>query len=245
MSKKKKLERLKEEKEQSTFSAPVSTKDPLKYLKPVSPKGPNQKKLVNLMRSKDIVIANGPAGTGKSFLALWEALNEYKRRDDINKIVLVKSVTVLQGEEIGFIKGTVDDKMSYHMCSFTGNINKLLNDDKAADKLKELGIIQWQPLAYIRGVNIDNAIVIIDEVQDITSENFKSIITRIGQSSKMIFLGDTEQIDLKKKSTSCLSKICQVFKDYNDVGVVEFTDADCLRNPIIPGILEKLRENGL
>ena len=106
-------------------------------------------------------------------------------------------------------------------------------------------IVEVLPLAFIRGLSIDNSIVIIDEAQNIDAHTFKTMMTRIGEDSKYIFLGDVEQIDRKKKSESCLQKVMDIFKDSPIMGTIEFTDEDCVRNPIIPKILSILRENGI
>ena len=109
----------------------------------------------------------------------------------------------------------------------------------------EKKIVEVSPLAYARGLSIDNSIVIIDEAQNIDAHTFKTIITRIGEDSKYIFLGDTEQIDRRRKGESCLSQVISLFKDSDLVGCIEFTDDDCVRNPIIPKILTKLRDGGI
>ena len=101
-------------------------------------------------------------------------------------------------------------------------------------------LIDIQPLAYARGVNLDNQIVICDEIQNMSLHTFKTIITRIGENSKNILMGDSQQIDLKNKTQSCLSKIIELFKDSDIVGTLKFEDSDCVRNQIIPKILEKL-----
>lgn len=109
----------------------------------------------------------------------------------------------------------------------------------------EKKIIKILPLAYIRGLSIDNSIVIIDESQNIDSHTFKTMMTRIGDNSKYIFLGDIEQIDRKKKVDSCLQTVMAIFEDSDIIGTIRFTDEDCVRNPIIPKILSTLRENGI
>jgi len=111
----------------------------------------------------------------------------------------------------------------------------------AAEKLLDKKLIEVLPLAYIRGLSIDNSIVIIDEAQNIDKHTFKTMMTRIGEDSKYIFLGDTEQIDRRRRSESCLQQVTDIFRDSGLVGCVEFTDDDCVRNPIIPKILELLR----
>lgn len=109
----------------------------------------------------------------------------------------------------------------------------------------EKKIIEILPLAYARGLSIDDSIVIIDEAQNMDAHTFKTIITRIGENSKYILLGDTEQIDRRRKSESCLAQVISLFEDTDLVGCVEFTDDDCVRNPIIPKILNILRDNGI
>jgi phosphate starvation-inducible PhoH-like protein len=100
-------------------------------------------------------------------------------------------------------------------------------------------MIEIMPIAYVRGLSIDDSIVIIDEAQNIDTHTFKTIITRIGYNSKYIFLGDTEQVD--RKNNSCLAQVLDIFKDSDYIGTLEFEDSDCVRNPIIPKILEELR----
>ena len=132
--------------------------------------------------------------------------------------------------------------MAPHMMSFTYNIDKLCGKD-SSKKLMEKDLIEVLPLAFVRGITLDNCIVIIDESQNFTSHIFKSIITRIGNNSKYIFLGDVEQIDRKKKEESCLHTVMNIFKDIPYIGVMNFSDSDCIRNPIIPEILQILRNN--
>ena len=135
-----------------------------------------------------------------------------------------------------------------------GNIKMTVNDVWNIDKICGLGaseellnkkLLEILPLAYIRGLSIDDSIVIIDESQNLDSHTFKSIITRIGDNSKYIFLGDTEQIDRRKKNESCLQQVLDIFEDDKLIGTIKFTDDDCVRNPIIPKILSKLRENNI
>lgn len=196
-----------------------------------------------LVETKDITICFGPSGTGKTYCALGTAFNllgeKYKR------VVIVKSVQTITGENIGFLPGTAEEKMSPFLISFTGNINKLFNNKKASEEFLKKGLLEILPIAFIRGITQDDCIVIIDEAQNIDSHTFKSLITRIGSNCKYIFLGDTEQVDRKKKEESCLSKVIEIFKESPIIGSVEFTDEDCVRNPIIPKILEKLRESGI
>ena len=205
-------------------------------------KNQKQQQLVNLIEDKEVILATGVAGTGKTYVALATALSLlgpiYK------KVVLVKSVTTLPGEEIGFLKGGMEQKMEPFVMSYVWNIDKICGQGSASSLMSKK-IVEVLPLAFIRGLSIDNSIVIIDEAQNIDAHTFKTMMTRIGEDSKYIFLGDVEQIDRKKKSESCLQKVMDIFKDSPIIGTIEFTDEDCVRNPIIPKILSILRENGI
>lgn len=139
---------------------------------------------------------------------------------------------------------SVNEKMEPFMMSFMWNIDKICGPG-SGKRLLEAKLIEILPLAFIRGISIDNAIVIADEVQDYTAHVFKSIISRIGEDSKYIFLGDSEQIDLKRKSDSCLNKMIELFQFSDIIATIEFTDEDCVRNPIIPKILSVLRDNNI
>ena len=205
-------------------------------------KNEKQQELVTSIKKKEITIASGPAGTGKTYVTLATALSllgeTYKR------IILVKSVTTIPGEEIGFLKGGMEQKMEPFVMSYMWNIDKICGLG-ASEELLNKKLLEILPLAYIRGLSIDDSIVIIDESQNLDSHTFKSIITRIGDNSKYIFLGDTEQIDRRKKNESCLQQVLDIFEDDKLIGTIKFTDDDCVRNPIIPKILSKLRENNI
>lgn len=203
------------------------------------PRTAKQQEFVNLIESKEVVIALGPSGTGKSYCALATALGLLG--DVYKKVILIKSVTTIPGEEIGFLPGGVGEKMEPFMMSYTWNIDKICGEGTARTMMHKK-LIEVLPIAYIRGLSIDNAIVLIDESQNINKHTFKTIMTRIGTDSKYIFLGDIEQIDKKKKDDSCLETVVDIFKDSSIIGTVVFKDEDCVRNPIIPGILQQLRE---
>ena len=134
--------------------------------------------------------------------------------------------------------------MQPFMMSYVGNLNKLCGE-RVTEELFKSKVVEILPLAYIRGLSIDNSIVIIDETQNLDPHTFKTIITRIGSNSKYIFMGDTDQIDRKQKDSSCLKKVLDIFKDSEIIGTVEFGDEDCVRNPIITEILNKLKEHDI
>lgn len=211
-------------------------------VKDFSPRTEKQKELINSIRKNEVTIGIGSSGTGKTFCTVGVALQLLDQGYD--KIILIKSVTTIPGEEIGFIPGTYGEKMEPFMMSYCWNIDKMCGKDASKELIKK-GLIEVLPIAYIRGLSIDNSVVIIDEAQNINKHTFKTIMTRIGSNSKYVFLGDIEQIDRKRNTESCLAEIMDIFKDSDYIGTIEFEDKDCVRNPIIPKILEKLRERNI
>ena len=202
-----------------------------------------QKELVKLIKSKDITICSGYPGSGKTYIACAVALELLKKSPDkYKKIVIVKSVTTLRDEELGFLKGTLKEKLEPFMYSFTGNFQKIIGK-YPLEQLKINNIIEEQPLAYIRGITIDNAIIIVDETQNINKKNLRSIMTRLGEDSKMIFLGDEEQIDMKDTQNSGLKYAMQYFPELEEVGVVFFGEDDVVRHPLIKKIEQIFREH--
>jgi phosphate starvation-inducible protein PhoH and related proteins len=196
-------------------------------------KNENQKKLVQSIKDNEITIVSGLPGTGKTFIACAEALKLIKSRGKYKKILLVKSVTQLPGEELGFLPGDLSEKLDPYMISFIDNFEKIVGES-LTKKLRELGIINIQPLAFVRGRSIDNTIIIVDEAQNISISNMRTLMTRIGDNSKMVILGDVKQKDIKKKSDSSLEVIIEKFNGVEGFGTVTLRDPDdVVRNPII------------
>ena len=193
----------------------------------------NQKSLVNAIKEKEVIICSGPAGTGKTFLACAEALKLIKRYAKYRKIVIVKSVTTLKNEEIGFLKGNLREKMEPFMFSFVHNFEKLVGQT-ITSKLRELKTIEEMPIAYMRGINLDKSIIIVDEAQNISTENMRTIMTRLGKDSKMIFLGDERQQD--SRGHNGLTFLMDHFQDIEEIGCVQFNKSDVVRNPLIAKI---------
>jgi phosphate starvation-inducible PhoH-like protein len=204
-------------------------------------KTPGQKVLVKSIREKEVTFCAGMAGTGKTYLACAQALKMLKAYQKYEKIIIAKSVTAIPGEELGFLKGTWEDKMEPFMWSFWSNFEKIIGKEDL-NTLRKQGAIQVWPLAFIRGSNIDNTITIIDESQNITKNTMKTILTRIGKNSKMIFLGDSDQVDIKRPQDSGLKFYVENFQDFDEFGIVELTEADEVRNPLISKYLRKLKE---
>lgn len=205
----------------------------------IKPKTENQKKLVQAIKEKEIIIASGFPGTGKTFLACAEALKLLKNPETaFKKIILVKSVTTLKDEEIGFLKGTMEEKMEPFMDSFLDNFNKIIGEGLTT-KLREQGYVQIKPIAYVRGRSIDNSVIIMDEAQNISLDNMRTLMTRIGENSKMIILGDIKQKDIRNKKDSSLEVVIDKFRDKKSFGIVELRNKeDIVRNKIIEIIEE-------
>ncbi len=196
-----------------------------------------QKQLLKSIKDNDITICTGAPGTGKTFLSCYQSIMELKNNNLINKIVIIKSVTTLKSEELGYLKGTLAEKMEPFIYSFVKNFEKIIGP-ALTEKMQHEKLIETLPIAYMRGINIDNAIVIIDEVQNITIENIRTILTRLGENSKMILLGDTNQIDIKNKKDSSLTFLMEKFQNIERIGTVKFNPEDVIRHPLIIKIEE-------
>lgn len=193
----------------------------------------NQKKLVNSIKENEITICSGLPGSGKTFLSCAEALKLIKTRPKYKRIVLVKSITPLKNEEIGHLPGNLEEKMAPIMESFTDNIRKLIGKTRM-EKLIELGVIEIVPIAFARGRSIDNSIILIDEAQNISLDNIRTLMTRIGDNSKMVIMGDVKQKDIRNKRDSSLEIVLRRFDNVEGFGCVELRDPnDVVRNPII------------
>jgi phosphate starvation-inducible PhoH-like protein len=204
-------------------------------------KNESQKKLIDLINDNKITIAAGPAGTGKTYLACAQALKLLKNEQRFKKIILVKSVTVLEGEEVGFLKGDLKEKMLPFTISFLDNFHKLIGEGLTNIMLDQK-LIEVLPLAFIRGRSIDNAIIIVDEAQNITKKNMRSTMTRIGTDTKMIITGDTKQIDMKNPKLSSLDLVVKLFDGKPDIGTMSFGVNDIVRDPIVKVIEETFDE---
>ena len=217
-----------------------------KFLKSMSVnykcKTENQGKLRDSIRNNEITIVSGLPGTGKTYIACAEALKMIKSKPKYKKILLVKSVVQLKGEDLGHLPGDIQEKFDPYMGSFVDNFEKIIGESLTR-KLRELGLINMQPLAFVRGRSIDNTIIIVDEAQNISIDNMRTLMTRIGDNSKMIILGDVKQKDIRNKKDSSLEVIIDRFNKIDNFGCVELRDPnDVVRNPIIK-IIEHTFDN--
>jgi len=206
-------------------------------------KNNSQIDLIKSVKHNDVTICAGKAGTGKTFVVLATALELLrKRQSPYTKIYLVKSVTTLKGEEIGYLKGGLDEKIEPFMMSYKFNLNKLL-DSVDVSALLSSKVIEPFPLAFARGVSLDNCIVIVDEMQNVSLTNARTILTRMGENCKMILMGDTNQVDMKNAGDSSLNSLLNMFSNSEGIGVVEMDSKYVnVRNPLID-IIERGFDN--
>ena len=206
-------------------------------------KNDSQKNLINSIKNNEITICGGKAGSGKTYLAVAYALNLLRKKENkYNKIYLIKSVTTLKSEDLGYLKGSLDDKITPFMLSYYINMEKVIGS-VALKSLIEKEIVKPLPLAFMRGVSLDNCLIISDEVQNISMDNSHTLMTRIGENCKLIMLGDTNQIDITNKSDSSLKYLIKMFTDTENFGIVEMNNSDInVRNPLIDIIETKYIE---
>lgn len=207
--------------------------------------GKVESKCIMVEDKEHLYITDNYVVTHNTYLSCAQALKLLKTKhpNKYKRIVLIKSVTTLKNEEIGFLKGTLEEKMEPFIDSFMDNFRKLIGKSRT-QRLKQLGLIEILPIAFARGRSIDNSIIIIDEAQNISMDNIRTLMTRIGNDSKMIILGDVKQKDIKNKNDSSLEIIINKFNNIENFGTVTLNDdTDVVRNPIIKtieNVFEKL-----
>ena len=209
---------------------------------PFKCKNKTQKDLVNLINDKDIIIAAGPAGVGKSFVTVARALELLKGSNNKFTKIVVSKPAVEDEEEHGFIPGTIREKMEPYISSTMDNFDNLIGKQNRL-ALEEAGYLEVQPLAYIRGKSIKNTILLMEEVQNMTPRQVKTLLTRIGENSKFILSGDIEQSDkFKNPKQSGLYDAMHRHRNIPEIGFIEFTEEEIVRNPIISKILANYKE---
>lgn len=199
----------------------------------------NQKKYYDLLVGNQITICSGPAGVGKSYIAMKAALDLLSDPETPYEKIIIVRPAVEAEEKLGSLPGNVEEKLDPYIFPSYYLMNKIIGKE-AREKLKQIDVIEVFALAYMRGMNIDNSILIFEEAQNSTPNQMKLLLTRIGFNSKFFISGDLEQTDrYKDKRHSGLWDAIEKFKDLNDVGVFEFDNNDVVRNPLISKILKR------
>ena len=202
--------------------------------KPLRPKTVGQQKYVSSIRNKDIVFGIGPAGTGKTYIAVAMAVDALKNKK-VEKIILARPA-VEAGESLGFLPGDLQEKVDPYLRPLYDALFDVLGRENAV-RLKEKEIIEIVPLAYMRGRTLDNAFIILDEAQNTTREQMKMFLTRMGFGSKMVITGDVTQIDLPKGKKSGLVEVTKILKDEPDIDFCYLKDVDVVRHELVKKII--------
>ncbi len=203
--------------------------------KPVKPKTLGQKAYVDQIRKKMIVFGVGPAGTGKTYLAMAMAINAFKN-DEVNKIILTRPA-IEAGEKLGFLPGDLQSKVDPYLRPLYDALYQIMGPESFI-KNTEKGLIEVAPLAYMRGRTLDNAFIILDEAQNTTPAQMKMFLTRIGFGSKVIITGDLSQKDLPNSTESGLEQALKVLGKVEDIGFSYLTNQDVVRHPLVQKIVK-------
>ena len=204
--------------------------------KAIYPKTFNQKHYVDAINNNNLVFGIGPAGTGKTYLAVALAVAGLKN-NKIKKVILTRPA-VEAGESLGFLPGDLKEKIDPYLVPLYDALEEMLGK-QTMQGLLEKGVIEIAPLAYMRGRTLENAFVILDEAQNATRMQMKMFLTRLGFSSKMVVTGDPSQTDLTKNQKPSLSEIPKILGNMEDVKIIEFEKLDVIRHPLVQKILER------
>ncbi len=203
--------------------------------KPVKPKTLGQKKYIEAIKDNTIVFGIGPAGTGKTYLAVAMAVNAFRAKE-VNRIILTRPA-VEAGEKLGFLPGDLQQKVDPYLRPLYDALFDMLGAENF-QKYQERGSIEVAPLAYMRGRTLDDSFVILDEAQNTTPEQMKMFLTRLGFNSKMVITGDITQIDLPDGKRSGLVEVIKILKNVEDIENVTFNDKDVVRHRLVQDIVK-------
>ena len=203
--------------------------------KPIKPKTLGQKKYVDAIRSGMITFGLGPAGTGKTYLAMAMAITAFKR-EEVSRIILTRPA-IEAGEKLGFLPGDLQSKIDPYLRPLYDALYQIMGADSFI-KNSEKGLIEVAPLAYMRGRTLDNAFIILDEAQNTTPAQMKMFLTRIGFGSKVVITGDSTQKDLPAGTVSGLNVAVKVVKDLDDISICTLTSKDVVRHPLVQKIVK-------
>lgn len=203
--------------------------------KPIKPKTIGQKEYVDAIRKKMIVFGMGPAGTGKTYLAMAMAITAFKN-EEVGRIILTRPA-IEAGEKLGFLPGDLQSKVDPYLRPLYDALYQIMGAE-SFQKNMEKGLIEVAPLAYMRGRTLDNAFIILDEAQNTTPAQMKMFLTRIGFGSKVVVTGDATQKDLAPGATSGLDVALKVLKDIDEIGICKLTNKDVVRHPLVQRIVQ-------
>ena len=207
--------------------------------KPIKPKTLGQKKYVDAIREKMITFGLGPAGTGKTYLAMAMAITAFKR-NEVGRIILTRPA-IEAGEKLGFLPGDLQSKIDPYLRPLYDALYQIMGAESFI-KNSEKGLIEVAPLAYMRGRTLDNAFIILDEAQNTTPAQMKMFLTRIGFGSKVVITGDSTQKDLPAGQTSGLDVAVSVVKNLEDISICRLTSRDVVRHPLVQRIVKAYEE---
>ena len=207
--------------------------------KPIKPKTVGQKKYVDMITEKMIVFGVGPAGTGKTYLAMAKAITAFKA-GEVNRIILTRPA-IEAGEKLGFLPGDLQSKVDPYLRPLYDALYEIMGADTFMKNM-ERGLIEVAPLAYMRGRTLDNAFVVLDEAQNTTPAQMKMFLTRIGFGSKVIITGDLTQKDLPDSSLSGLDDALRILHKIDEIGVCYLTSEDVVRHPLVQKIVTAYEE---
>ncbi|BBY90112.1 phosphate starvation protein PhoH [Mycolicibacterium tokaiense] len=203
--------------------------------KTIRPKTLNQKRYVDAIDNNTVVFGIGPAGTGKTYLAMAKAVNALKTKQ-VNRIILTRPA-VEAGERLGFLPGTLSEKIDPYLRPLYDALHDMM-DQEAIPKLMAAGVIEVAPLAYMRGRTLNDAFIILDEAQNTTAEQMKMFLTRLGFGSKIVVTGDTTQVDLPGGARSGLRTAVETLDGIDDIHIAELTSADVVRHRLVAEIVD-------
>lgn len=208
--------------------------------KPVKPKTLGQKKYVEAIRKNTIVLGAGPAGTGKTYLAVAMAVTAFRAKE-VNRIILTRPA-VEAGEKLGFLPGDLQQKVDPYLRPLYDALFDMLGAEALA-RYQERGSIEVAPLAYMRGRTLDDSFIILDEAQNTTREQMKMFLTRLGFNSKMVVTGDVTQIDLPDGKRSGLTDAMRILRNVPDISINTFTEKDVVRHKLVQDIIKAYEKN--
>ena len=208
--------------------------------KPIRPKTLSQKKYIDQIRKNTIVFGTGPAGTGKTYLAMAMAITDFKR-GVVNRIILTRPA-IEAGEKLGFLPGDLQQKVDPYLRPLYDALHEIMGQEAYVRNI-EKGLIEIAPLAYMRGRTLDNSFIVLDEAQNTTHEQMKMFLTRVGFGSKVVVTGDLTQIDLPRDTKSGLAEAVSILSGIDGIGITALSNKDIVRHPLVAEIIAAYERN--